>query len=377
MRWAVKDDSGQICATCATIRPLVERQGGDARFGSLGERIRLRREKLGLKAEPTAHRVERSKRWLNYLETGKVDPTLGDLLAIADVLRMDLDELLADVRHPRPSTVSSLGTMAPDEEAEAKRREFLAFIAAAGSGLIDFERLTVPVVDAAYLRDAEALTNALLGRWYTATPSMLLPPVLAHLRGLQRSLPGPPTLENLTARTAVLVAQLFDKVELPAQARANYALAESLARDTGDLDLLAVSLVLRSGLHSWRRTADRRPAFGLVAEAAAAISDGSPQLLKTLVMARMAEERARAGDGHGFMRDMESAEAALQSGADHWYGPRDAAELAAVRGASELVLGRRREAAETLSWTLARMSPSAVNWRAVVTADRDAALAAS
>jgi len=63
-------------------------------------------------------------------------------------------------------------------------------------------------------------------------------------------------------------------------------------------------------------------------------------------------------------------------GEDHWYGPRDAAELAAVRGTSELLLGRHRDAAGTLAWTLERMDPSAVNWRAVVAADRDRALAA-
>ena len=78
----------------------------------------------------------------------------------------------------------------------------------------------------------------------------------------------------------------------------------------------------------------------------------------------------------GFDRDMKAAEAALRPDGEHWYGPRDAAELAAVRGAGELVLGRHREAADTLSWALERMSSSAVNWRALVAADRDRALAA-
>jgi hypothetical protein len=72
---------------------------------------------------------------------------------------------------------------------------------------------------------------------------------------------------------------------------------------------------------------------------------------------------------------MDVAEAALHPDEDHWYGPRDAAELAAMRGASELLLSRYAAAAETLTWTLQRMDPSAVNWRAVVAADRDRALA--
>jgi len=72
---------------------------------------------------------------------------------------------------------------------------------------------------------------------------------------------------------------------------------------------------------------------------------------------------------------MAQAEAAVRPG-DHWYGPRDAPELAAIRGTSELLLGHHRKAAETLTWTLARLNPSAVNWRAVITSDRDRALAA-
>ncbi len=101
--------------------------------------------------------------------------------------------------------------MVEKEEDDTERRAFLAFLAATGAGLIDLERLAAPAVDAAYLHDAEALTTALLGQWYAATPAVLLPPALAHLRGLQRALPGPAALENLTGRTALLVGHLFDK----------------------------------------------------------------------------------------------------------------------------------------------------------------------
>ena len=45
----------------------------------------------------------------------------------------------------------------------------------------------------------------------------------------------------------------------------------------------------------------------------------------------MAEERAALGDSDGFARDMANAEAVLASRQDHWYGPRDTAELSAIR----------------------------------------------
>ena len=167
----------------------------------------------------------------------------------------------------------------------------------------------------------------------------LLPPVLAHVRALQQALPGPQELESLTGRTAALAGHLFDKVDRPPNARASYALAESLARDSGDTDLLAVVLVLRSGLHSWRKSSDRRRGFKLVSEAAATISSGSPLLLRTLVLAHMAEEHAAVVDADSFERYTAHAEAAVRPG--------DAVEplnFAALPAAVRLALVNRRVA---------------------------------
>jgi hypothetical protein len=125
---------------------------------------------------------------------------------------------------------------------------------------------------------------------------VLLPPVLAHLRALQRALPGPPALENLTGRTALLAGYLFSKLDRPGEARLYFALAETLARDTGDGRLRAVTLVARSGLHSWRITADTRRSSALVSEAAVAMGADAPGPLRTAVLSRSAEERAAAGD---------------------------------------------------------------------------------
>ncbi len=342
----------------------------------LGQSLRQLRLARGLKQTVVAERIGRSEHWLIDVEGGRVDPRYADLLALADVYRVSVNELLpVPASQRRVTGVAAAGKLDPEED-EAKRRTFLAFLAAAGSGLVDAERLIVSVVDPAYLHDAAALTNAFLGQWYSATPSLLLAPVLAHLRGLQRALPGPPELENLTGRTALLAGYLFSKVGQAGEARLFFALAEDLARDTHDSNLRAVTLVARSGLHTWRITEDTSRSRALVSEAAQAMGTGAPQLLQTAVLARRAEERAALGDEDGFQRDIAAAEAALRPGADHWYGPRDAAELAAVRGASELLLGHHRDAADTLSWTLDRMNPSAVNWRAVVAADRDRALAA-
>lgn len=262
------------------------------------------------------------------------------------------------------------------EDDEAKRREFLAVLTAAGMGVADLERLVSPTVDAAYLRDAEAVTVSLLSQWYTASPAVLLPPVLAHLDALQARLPGPGELEHLTGRTALLAGHLLTMGRRLGEARARYALAESLARDIRDDSLEIASLICRSALYDWRRGKDVERSGRLVEAAGAMLNAGTPAHLRVWVLARRAEEHAAAGDHGGFAQDIAAAEAALRPEADHWYGPRDAAELAAVRGASELLLSRHADAADTLAWTLERMDPSAINWRTVVAADRDAALAA-
>lgn len=350
----------------------------------LGLRVRKARIAKGLSIASLGRLSGHSGRYVLDLELGRVDPRVGDLADLAGVLGVKLYALLS-----QPSVTSGAETRTLDsrEEQETKRREFLAMLAAAGTGILDVERLAAPVVDASYLRDAEAVTTALVGQWYSAQPAILLPPVLAHLSALRGALPGPPALENLAGRTALLAAHLFSKLKRLGDARAHYALAESLSQDADDAHLHGLALVLRSGLHTWRREISpnesvtrrefdgNRRALALLNEAVMIAGDGAPPLLRVVALARRAEELAATGDESGCLRDLSAAEAALRPTGDHWYGARDAAELAAVRGACELLLGRHRDAAATLGWTLERMDPSAVNWRAVVAADRDAALA--
>jgi transcriptional regulator with XRE-family HTH domain len=344
---------------------------GDGEFGLWLRKRRLERK---LTQGQLADLADLSRRWLVEIEAGRAEPTFSAALRLIDALDADLTDVPGLSRHR--SHVRLPTKKFEPEEADTNRRELLQGVLAvlAGADLVDIERLLAPTVDAAYLETASAVTTGLLNQWYAASPAALLPPVLAHVRALQQALPGPQELESLTGRTALLAGHLYDKVDRPPHARSSYALAESLARDSGDTDLLAVVLVLRSGLHSWRRTSDRRRGFKLISEATATISTASPPLLRTLVLARMAEEHAAVGDAAEFERYMAQAEAAVRPG-DHWYGPRAAAELAAIRGTSELLLGRHREAAETLTWTLTRLDSSAVNWRAVITSDRDRAVA--
>src|SRR5205807_424371 len=96
-------------------------------------------------------------------------------------------------------------------------------------------------------------------------------------------------------------------------------------------------LVKRRGLLHWRRGAnsDPRRALDLLRMADAAVGQGGPPLLRTVILTTRAEDRASVGDERGCLRDLEAAEAALRPSADHFFGPRLPAELGAVRGACE------------------------------------------
>jgi len=94
-----------------------------------------------------------------------------------------------------------------------------------------------------------------------------------------------------------------------------------------------------------------------------------------VILATRAEDRAATSDELGCLRDLESAEAALRPSTTHFFGPRAPAELGAIRGTCEALLGRHREAVETFDWVLREMDPALVSWRATVAADRDAVLA--
>jgi transcriptional regulator with XRE-family HTH domain len=358
------------------------RSGRDVRIGDWVRRWRTRR---GMTQACLADRIGRSTRWLVNVESGRCGPRLWDVVAIAGVLETTLDELL-----PAPQRAAGAGTAARKlgkEETETNRREFLAALAAvAGAGSLDVERLALATLaphqaalDGAALSDLEAVTAGLLAQWYTVSPSALLPAAAAHLEVLRGLLPGPPALAtrlaSATGSAALLAGHLQLKVDRVGPAFANHSLATALAREAGDSDLEALSLTLQGSFYSHRRLRDPQRKLALLDRAEALARSTRWPLLRVVTLGIRAEARAAGGDEAGCLRDLESAEAALPASGIHAYGPRTPVELAAVRGSCELLLGRRREAAQTLSWTLARMDPTAVSWRELVAADRDAALA--
>jgi len=62
----------------------------EAKVGDLGEQLRNLRMARGLKQTVAAERIGRSEHWLIDLESGKVDPRLSDVAALAALYHTDL-----------------------------------------------------------------------------------------------------------------------------------------------------------------------------------------------------------------------------------------------------------------------------------------------
>jgi transcriptional regulator with XRE-family HTH domain len=346
--------------------------------------LRKRRLERELTQRELADLSGLSRRWLVEIEASRAEPTFSAALRLIDALGADICDVPGVSRSRARGAV--VGGKLGSEEAEAKRRELLlgSLALLVGSKVADLERLDSLAtaasahVDPVAVRDAEAVTALLMGEWYRMPPAALLPAAAGHLAMLRGGLPGSPELSSVTGWTALLTGSLFGKLNRRGDAYSHFALADSLARDARDSNLRAITLVKRRGLCYWRvEVAGTRRGLDFLAEADATAGPAAPPLLRTVILATRAEDRAATSDEAGSLRDLEAAEAALQPSASHFFGPRAPAELGAVRGTCESLLGRRREAVATFDWVLREMGPALVSWRATVAADRDAALAAS
>jgi len=350
----------------------------------LAERVRDRRVELRLTQNDLAKRVGRSLRWVTDLENGRGDPTLFDLKAIADVLEKSVAWLLHGLFEGHRSVTGGAvaGNLGVEVPGDTRRRTFLGYLAT----LAGDPAAVAELGDKLYVAEMSHVTDTLMDSWYTATPRSLLGAVTGHLSALQALLPGIASLRaelaSTTGRVALLRGHALIKLNRTGQAYGDLALAETLAREAGDGNLLALILAMRSGMFSTVslgvRAGDPRRAIAELDEAVRHSSLLSPPLLLVAIHARRAEERAAASDHSGAQDDLEQASKALAMASDEEpsvFGARDVAELDAVRGFILTLLGQHGAAVDVLDTAMANMKPSLVAWRAAVLADQGAALA--
>lgn len=68
------------------------------RLTAMGERIRLRRTKLGLSQEALADAAGLHRTYIGSVERGERNVSVGNLYALADALGLTVNELLSDAR---------------------------------------------------------------------------------------------------------------------------------------------------------------------------------------------------------------------------------------------------------------------------------------
>jgi transcriptional regulator with XRE-family HTH domain len=94
--------------------------------GSFAERLRLLREKRGLRLADLEEKTGVSRGFLSELERGKKTPTLDTLKKIASGLQVSIQDLVGEEEHPAD-------TSAPGEDLPPGLREFVADMEAKGT----------------------------------------------------------------------------------------------------------------------------------------------------------------------------------------------------------------------------------------------------
>jgi transcriptional regulator with XRE-family HTH domain len=371
---------------------MAAQRGGGAGgpWITLGDRIRRRREELGLNQDVVAPQIGRSPRWYVDLEGGKLDPPLGVMQALASVLKTDLDWILEEflVTQRRGTIGASKGKLELEEAEDTLRRRFLQHLVTllAGAGMLDGQRLVTGLtdpqrVDGPLLDDLETFTRSFVERRHTTPPKVLLSLADGHLKMLSNLLDTSADLRlyRLTSETAWLAGWLAFRADRRVHALAYASFAESASLEANDGPRRALALLLRAHLHSsiprGGRLGNTALALAALNEAEAAAGPGAPPLMRTELLARRAEEHAVAGDRAASERDLDAAVRALShdGGDDLVFGHWNLGLVAGFRGHCLHLLEEPLAAADLLQQAVQNMDP-ALN-RSVAVADLGAAYA--
>jgi transcriptional regulator with XRE-family HTH domain/tetratricopeptide (TPR) repeat protein len=169
-------------------------------------------------------------------------------------------------------------------------------------------------VDAPLMDGLERASRHLDLRADLEAPAGILPDLVAFLEGIEHLLTRPQAaatarLKTVAARTAHQVGYLAFIAARPAQAFANYAISEVLAREAGNDLELATTLVGKNGFYV---PGDMATAVQVTEAAALLLSEGAPSGLTAWVWGERAMQEAELGRSLEARRYLERA---LKAGA--------------------------------------------------------------
>ncbi len=309
------------------------------------------------------------------VENGSADPLHSDLVNIAEVLDVELSDLVTDRSDEQnagrqPVPVTSASRPATDMLLDTER--------------LHHARHRPTSLDGDLLDQLAALIGLYWQSYHTTDPTLLLPSVatqVAQLRPLvDESMPSEAAyrLRTLTADAASLAGWLALRLEERATSSIYWALAESLAADAGDKVLRSFALVSRSSLYSSTLRGDLAGDNGLalayVMAGAEMASEAAPVQLAWM-LARRAEENAMRGDADSAMSDLDDAAGCLgqvRNTPSGYFAAWNQAQLDGYRGSCATVLGSP-EAVAILEGSLASTDTSLVSQRTAILANLGAA----
>jgi transcriptional regulator with XRE-family HTH domain len=333
---------------------------------TIGDRIRKFRVERGLSQDFVAGRSAISTGWFLRIENGQVEPRFAHVVAIASALGVDLGQLVADESFDQPLQPS-------------------AGRGAAVEPTVDLERLhrarqRPATIDEPFLDHLESFLRWYWSAYHTTAPTLLLPPVAAHVTSLWPLVDETlgetiaRALRSLIGNAASLAGWLALRLGNRASSSVYWSLAEALATEAEDQVLRRFALASRSSLYTntLRGGEGGDPALALAfLDAAAGHDAGLPPIQRAWTFARRAEEHAARGDRDSVERDLDRAAGHLADVRDRpggYFAAWDMAQLAGYRGSCATLLGGP-EAIRLLEDSLAETNPALISQRTAVLAN--------
>jgi transcriptional regulator with XRE-family HTH domain len=344
--------------------------------------VRQLRAALGLSKASFAEALEVHRRTTRRWEQ-------GDTVAIDHRVITALDNLLCE------ALCELAPWLSPLQARQMHRREALRLLTTgAGTFCPAVDWLwsgALKRIDDRTLGHLDAVSGGFVGMYTTIPSGPLIGPASAHLEDASRLLKlsmlpqQRRQLHAVIAEIALMIGNLAHNTHRPAQASAHFQLAENHAREAADHARLAAALTAQSFLHSATPSGGRSPsreALALLEQADSLASKHAPAIAQAWTAARLAEERASAGDGRGAEETLARAERILDD-AEHEALPPSCSTidyhallmdegLDGFRGICYILLRRMQDATDAL--TKASQHTSTPRRPAVILTDLGAAL---
>jgi tetratricopeptide (TPR) repeat protein len=286
---------------------------------------RVRRARMRLPIVPTQAQagelIGRSRRWWQELEAGRLDPQLGDLERVADLLGLQLGELLAigrmtpEDRAARPEHRAAIAEQPPDGD-DVNRRDFLRLLSVAATNLAlshsagDRRDAATDDGQLAELMTANAALWTAFGM-ATQKPAML-GAVRDQARIVTREM-GAAHRESRHREVCAVAGDLFQlagevffDADRYSEAAQCYGVAVEASREAGAFDLWACALTRQAYIAIYDRR--DREALQLLEPAGRVAENGDGSLAtRHWVAAVTAEAHAGAGDLSACQRALDRA----------------------------------------------------------------------